>query len=87
MPLFLPLLLCPGAADPARAHRVREVENAVLSQIYEGYPPSPAAWAQLCRYVAGEVSREEGFRGLYTHYTAARRGRGGPPKPAPGSPA
>jgi hypothetical protein len=60
-----------GSVDAARAQRARAVENAVLSQLCQGHPPSPESWAQLLRYVDGEVSREEGFRALYEHYTSA----------------
>lgn len=60
-----------GSGDAARAQRVRAVENAVLSQRCAGHPPSPESWAQLLRYVDGEVSHEEGFRTLYEHYTSA----------------
>lgn len=54
----------------SRAQRVREVENAILSQTYGGHPPTPAALVDLQQYIEGMVSREEGFRQLYSHETA-----------------
>lgn len=54
-----------------KAQRVREVENAILSQTYGGHCPSPAALVDLQHYIEGEVSREDGFRQLYSHIDEA----------------
>ena len=51
----------------ARGHRLRHVQNAVLSQLYGGHPPSPEALLHLQRYIDGDLEREEGFRLLYEH--------------------
>lgn len=51
----------------SRAQRVREVENAILSQTFGGHPPTPAALADMQQYIEGMMSREEGFRQLYSH--------------------
>lgn len=62
-------MILPNAAAPnnnaALAARRREVENALLTQALCGRQPSPAVLAQLRRYEAGELSREEAFAGLY----------------------
>jgi hypothetical protein len=55
----------PDSDDPARRRRLREVQNAVLSQTFGGNLPSAEVLAQLHGYVEGTVSREDGFRGLY----------------------
>ena len=59
--------ICPTDALPATvlAARQREVETALLVQALCGQRPSPAAQVQLQRYVAGELSREQAFAGLY----------------------
>ncbi|RZK88763.1 MAG: hypothetical protein EOO62_37170 [Hymenobacter sp.] len=49
----------------ALAARRREVENALLTQALCGRQPSATVLAQLRRYEAGELSREEAFAGLY----------------------
>ena len=53
----------------ARAARQREVETALLVQSLCGLPPSPEAVAQLQRYEAGELAREEAFMALYEGLT------------------
>lgn len=45
--------------------RQREVENALLVQAFCGHRPGPAVRAQLQRYAAGELSREQAFAVLY----------------------
>ena len=47
------------------AVRRREVENALLVQALCGKQPSSMVVAQLRRYEAGELSREQAFAGLY----------------------
>ena len=47
------------------AARQREVETALLVQALCGHSPGPAVQAQLQRYVAGELSREQAFASLY----------------------
>jgi len=47
------------------AARQREVENALLVQTLCGQAPNLAVQSQLQRYVAGELSREQAFAGLY----------------------
>jgi hypothetical protein len=61
---FSPL---PPQPDPAAAlaARRREVENALLTQALCGRRPSAAALAQLRRYEAGELPREQAFAALY----------------------
>lgn len=48
-----------------RAARQREVENALIVQALCERKPGPNAKAQLMRYVAGELSREQAFAELY----------------------
>ncbi len=48
-----------------RAARQREVDNALLVQALCERKPGPSAKAQLMRYVAGELSREQAFAELY----------------------
>ena len=57
----------PSSPLPAagRAARQREVENALLVQSLCGHQPGPAVRAQLQRYAAGELSREQAFAALY----------------------
>jgi hypothetical protein len=71
-----------AGAEEARRRRVRQVENAVLSQAFGGHPPSPSAWAHLRRYIEGAASHREGFEELYRHYV-----RGGPATQEAGPPA
>lgn len=52
-------------ADPDRARRVRETENALLSLRFGGHRLSALAQRQLARYVRGEISRKEAFTDLY----------------------
>ena len=47
------------------ADRQREVETALLVQALCGHLPTPTVQGQLKRYVAGELSREQAFAGLY----------------------
>ena len=47
------------------AVRRREVENALLVQVLCGRQPSSTVVAQLRRYEAGELSREQAFADLY----------------------
>ena len=61
-----PNLLTATLPDYLTLARQREVENALLVQALCGQPPSPAVRAQLLRYIAGELSREQAFAGLYT---------------------
>lgn len=63
--LFPQLERLPVARTDEAALRLREVENALLSQLYRGKQPTTAALKQLECYVQGTVSREEGFRELY----------------------
>lgn len=52
-------------ADPARAQRVREVENALLALQFDGYVlPANVRW-QLARYIRGELSRRAAFIEVY----------------------
>lgn len=54
-----------ASADPGRAQRVREVENALLSLRFDGHRlPATAHW-QLERYLRGELSRQEAFTDFY----------------------
>ena len=53
----------------SRVQRVREVENAILSQTFGGHSPTPAALVDLQLYIEGSMSREDGFRQLYSHVT------------------
>lgn len=54
-----------SSADPGRAQRVREVENALLSLRFDGHRlPAGAHW-QLERYLRGELSRQEAFIDFY----------------------
>lgn len=55
----------PPSPGAARAARQREVENALLTQALCGRKPSAVVLAQLRRYEAGELSREQAFAGLY----------------------
>ncbi len=45
--------------------RQREVDNALIVQALCERKPSLSALAQLKRYVAGELSREQAFAELY----------------------
>ncbi len=47
------------------ADRQREVDNALIVQALCERKPSLNALAQLKRYVAGELSREQAFAELY----------------------
>ena len=48
-----------------RAARQREVDNALIVQALCERKPAPTTLAQLMRYVAGELNREQAFAGLY----------------------
>lgn len=53
------------ADTTGRAARQREVENALIVQALCERKPAPSTLAQLMRYVAGELNREQAFAGLY----------------------
>ncbi len=55
----------PVSLTTTPAARQREVETALLVQGLCGYSPNLAVQAQLQRYVAGELSREQAFASLY----------------------
>ena len=55
----------PDYSTLARVARQREVDNALLVHALCGQCPSPAMYADLRRYVAGELAREQAFAGLY----------------------
>ncbi len=55
----------PVGSATTLAARQREVETALLVQALCGHSPGPATQAQLQRYVAGELSREQAFASLY----------------------
>jgi len=56
----------PGNSPPGQcATRQREVDNAVLVQTLFGRQLSATVLEQLQRYIAGELSREQAFAGLY----------------------
>jgi hypothetical protein len=75
---MLPILSSMQPEQPSKAvdeldallvARRREVENALLMQAFFGRAPSPAVYALLRRYEAGEISRELAFAGLYEGHT------------------
>ncbi len=62
---YLPSHSTPASAASTLAARQREVETALLVQALCGHSPSLAVQEQLRRYVAGGLSREQAFAGLY----------------------
>lgn len=55
----------PSSDTTGRAARQREVDNALIVQALCERKPTPSTLAQLVRYIAGELNREQAFAGLY----------------------
>ncbi|TFZ67028.1 hypothetical protein E4631_08725 [Hymenobacter sp. UV11] len=60
-----PNLSVPAISNTTLTTRQREVETALLVQGLCGHSPNLTVRAQLQRYVAGELSREQAFASLY----------------------
>jgi hypothetical protein len=65
MKFSFPNASTPVSSTTTPAARQREVETALLVQGLCGHSPNLAVQAQLQRYVAGELSREQAFASLY----------------------